>query len=197
MSLKKKPLTSSFTPLSQKPSFKKKKSAYGSSKPVSRSTNKQGRPVDKNYKLCVECSTFKVKKLFAVDKDVCLDCFEAPKLTQRIRNHLSGCPEEATDEMHRFEAAFQSAVIRCATVYGWLYYHTADSRRSAAGYPDLHFAHRRNEAPPFFAELKADKGKVSDAQRMWIDALGLHYDAAIYRPDDWRELRAKLHLSRT
>ena len=35
------------------------------------------------------------------------------------------------------ERAFQTAVLELAQVTGWRSYHPHDSRRSAAGYPDL------------------------------------------------------------
>ena len=35
------------------------------------------------------------------------------------------------------EAQFQEAVVQLARLTGWLVYHTFDSRRSQAGYPDL------------------------------------------------------------
>ena len=35
------------------------------------------------------------------------------------------------------EKKFQAAVLQIANMYGWLAYHTHDSRRSAPGFPDL------------------------------------------------------------
>ena len=35
------------------------------------------------------------------------------------------------------EKKFQSQVVRIAKVFGWLCYHTYDSRRSEPGFPDL------------------------------------------------------------
>ncbi len=39
------------------------------------------------------------------------------------------------------EADFMDQVIDLAHLYGWMVYHTYDSRRSAPGYPDLAFCH--------------------------------------------------------
>lgn len=67
------------------------------------------------------------------------------------------------------EKEFQSQVMKLANALGWLQYHTYNSRRSVAGFPDLVLV----KAPRvIFAELKTDKGKVSDAQKLWLMELG-------------------------
>ena len=60
-------------------------------------------------------------------------------------------------------------VITYAEFHGWLVYHTFDSRRSGAGFPDL-FMVRGNRAVAI--ECKASKGRVTDDQRRWLQALG-------------------------
>jgi len=69
---------------------------------------------------------------------------------------------------------------------GWLRllaYHTHDSRRSTAGFPDLVIAGRA----VLFAELKRDTGRLSPAQIIWGDrliAVGAWY--VVWKPADWQ-----------
>ena len=88
------------------------------------------------------------------------------------------------------EAAFQAQVVQLATLNGWHTYHTHDSRRSAAGYPDLHiWGHRR----AFMAELKAERGHLSLDQRRVIAQLrAAGVDVRCWRPSDWDEIVATL-----
>lgn len=82
------------------------------------------------------------------------------------------------------EADLQSAVIDLAKLRGYLCYHTHDSRRSAPGFPDLVFARRDRLV---FAELKSDKGRLSDAQSKWLATLVLFgAEVHIWRPADLR-----------
>ena len=83
------------------------------------------------------------------------------------------------------EAQFQRQVIELATLCGFHCYHTHDSRRSAAGFPDLVLA--RNGAV-IFAELKSKRGRVSDAQAEWIAATG----GEVWRPGDWAHIERVL-----
>jgi hypothetical protein len=66
------------------------------------------------------------------------------------------------------ESEFQSQIVDTAQKLRWLVYHTHDSRRSAAGYPDLTLV-RRDRL--IFAEVKTEKGKTSPAQEIWLKAL--------------------------
>lgn len=68
------------------------------------------------------------------------------------------------------ERQFQQQVVDLARAFGWLAYHTFDSRRSAPGFPDLVLAHPLR-GRVIFAELKREKGHVTQQQRGWIDAL--------------------------
>jgi hypothetical protein len=63
------------------------------------------------------------------------------------------------------EKEFQAQVVQLATYYGWRVYHTHDSRRSAAGFPDLVLVR-----PPelIFAELKTEKGRIRPEQADWL-----------------------------
>src|SRR5689334_22388822 len=67
------------------------------------------------------------------------------------------------------EREFQREVIKRAALFGWRYYHTYNSRRSAAGFPDLVLA--RGDRL-IFAELKTEKGNVSEDQQKWLESLG-------------------------
>lgn len=66
------------------------------------------------------------------------------------------------------EDALQGAIEELARRLGWLVYHTHDSRRSAAGFPDLVMVRRGRL---IFAELKSMRGKVSAAQYIWLEEL--------------------------
>jgi hypothetical protein len=82
------------------------------------------------------------------------------------------------------EATFQAAVIDLARHCGWRVYHTYDSRRSKAGWPDLALC-----KPPrlILAELKAETGRVRTEQREWLAALTrcLGLEVYLWRPSDW------------
>lgn len=81
------------------------------------------------------------------------------------------------------EAQLQAAVIECARALGWAVYHTHDSRRSEAGFPDLCMV-RGNRL--LFAELKSASGRVSDAQEGWLLALiETGADVEVWYPSDW------------
>ncbi len=67
------------------------------------------------------------------------------------------------------EAEFQTKVVDLARARKWLVYHTYDSRRSAAGFPDLVLA---RDGRVMFVELKAPSGRLSQNQREWLVALG-------------------------
>ena len=83
------------------------------------------------------------------------------------------------------EAMFQSAVIAAAKLHGWMHYHTYDSRRSVAGFPDLVLVRGKRL---IFAELKAnDNSHPSAAQQEWINALVRTGSCEVYvwRPSNW------------
>lgn len=85
------------------------------------------------------------------------------------------------------ERELQAAVIECARLLGWRVYHTYDSRRSEPGFPDLFMVNGPSGMAPIAAELKTEKGKVTDAQRAWLDELhdcGVY--ACVWRPAHWR-----------
>ena len=97
----------------------------------------------------------------------------------------------SVSEYHAMQAAamteknLQSAVLGAARRWGWLVYHTFDSRRSEAGYPDLHLVHE-GHGLSLFRELKTMRGRVAPAQQKWLDALrNTGCDVAVWRPIDW------------
>lgn len=85
------------------------------------------------------------------------------------------------------ERAFQGQVLDLARRFGWLAYHTHDSRRSDPGFPDCVFV---RGARVVFAELKRERGgRVSPEQRAWLDALTLTpAESYLWRPSDWDEI---------
>ncbi len=102
------------------------------------------------------------------------------------------------------ETAFQAQVIHYARMTGWQVAHFHDSRRQvrpgvhvgdkdAAGFPDLVLAR-----PPalMFVELKAEKGRLTDLQREWLQTLErCELDVRVWRPSDWPEIEKTLSLT--
>lgn len=88
---------------------------------------------------------------------------------------------------HRLsEAQWQRQVLDLAKAFGWLAYHTHDSRHSAAGYPDLTLV---RDDRLMFAELKTDVGKLSAEQCHWLDALAAAGQTVhVWRPGQWDEI---------
>ena len=86
-------------------------------------------------------------------------------------------------------------VIDLADLLGWLVYHTHDSRRSAAGFPDLVFV--RGERL-IVAELKTERGRVSNAQSAWLAALDAisGIETYVWRPNDWPVIETMLRHGR-
>ncbi|WP_424217036.1 VRR-NUC domain-containing protein (plasmid) [Streptomyces sp. BI20] len=83
------------------------------------------------------------------------------------------------------EEQFRRQVRHLAELRGWtLAYHTHNSRRSDAGWPDEVFGHPA-AGRTLFVELKTDTGRVRPEQRTWLThlaACGL--EAALWRPRD-------------
>lgn len=82
------------------------------------------------------------------------------------------------------ESVFQSQVGQYARARGALHYHTYNSERSDAGFPDSVILGNWI----MFLELKSDSdsARVSDKQKTWIQRLkDRGYDADVYWPADW------------
>lgn len=79
------------------------------------------------------------------------------------------------------EATLEAQLVELATLHGWLAYHTHDSRRSVAGFPDWILI--RNDQL-LAVELKSSAGKVSEEQYRWLRAFAsVRYVASmIIRP---------------
>lgn len=89
------------------------------------------------------------------------------------------------------ERAFQQSVVDLAELRQWRAWHDNDSRRNAAGLPDLILLR-----PPrlLFAELKAERGRLSAEQRAWLDELGRcpGVEVHTWRPGDWAQIEEVL-----
>jgi hypothetical protein len=85
------------------------------------------------------------------------------------------------------EKEFQARVIELARSYGWEHiYHTFDSRRSEAGFPDLLLL-RGEEI--VVLELKVPPNKATAKQRAWLKAFErAHVGAHLIYPDQWQLL---------
>jgi hypothetical protein len=85
------------------------------------------------------------------------------------------------------ERSFQTQVVKLAELLGWRCYHTLRSEGSAAGFPDLVLVRARHPKPRvIFAELKADRGRLTDDQRAWLLELRASgQEAYLWRPSSW------------
>jgi hypothetical protein len=91
------------------------------------------------------------------------------------------------------EKAFQAQIVELAKLYGWLHYHVHNARNSPAGWPDLVLVR-----PPhaLFVEVKTDTGRLTPAQRTWLDALQRcpGVEAHVWRPGDWDAIVKRLKV---
>lgn len=65
------------------------------------------------------------------------------------------------------EKEIQSAILDIARLFGWRVYHTFDSRKSEAGFPDLVLVRDR----VIYAEVKRDGQRPRPSQIDWLNAL--------------------------
>lgn len=79
------------------------------------------------------------------------------------------------------EKQWMANVTQVARLYGFVVYHTHDSRRSEPGFPDLIMIKGRYM---IVVELKTDTGKVTHAQQAWLDAFAgvREVRACVWRP---------------
>jgi hypothetical protein len=84
------------------------------------------------------------------------------------------------------EKEWQRQVVQLAEQLGWKRaYHVYDSRRTHSGWPDLVLVRDRI----VYLELKTEKGKLSDAQKGWLqDLTAAGGEAYVARPSDLDEL---------
>lgn len=88
------------------------------------------------------------------------------------------------------EKAWQNTVLELASYGRWLTYHPHDSRHSTPGWPDLALVR-----PPelVMVELKTDVGRLSSAQKLWLNALlACGVECHVWRPRDFDEVAARL-----
>ncbi len=84
------------------------------------------------------------------------------------------------------EAQLLASVRAIATLYGYLSYHTHNSKHSPSGFPDLVLVHKTTGAL-LYRELKSEKGKTTPAQEEWLAALAnAGQDTGVWRPSDLR-----------
>ena len=87
------------------------------------------------------------------------------------------------------EKDFLAQVVRLARLLGWLAYHTHDSRRSAAGFPDLVLV---RPGRLLFAELKVRSTLTTD-QEAWLAALAAAgAEVFVWTPDQWEQIEEVL-----
>lgn len=94
------------------------------------------------------------------------------------------------------EREWQSDVVGILHSFGWETYHTHDSRRSAAGFPDVVAIRKRSiDARPhdmLVAELKRETENPTSAQEHWLGLFTLAgVDAYIWRPRDVDDVIAR------
>jgi len=92
------------------------------------------------------------------------------------------------------EAQLQTSLIHAAKQLGYRVYHAWLSQRSTPGFPDLTIV---GHGTIFCWELKGPRGRVSDAQRAWIDDLvAAGIDARVIFPEDYDDALAALAAGR-
>lgn len=85
------------------------------------------------------------------------------------------------------EREFMAQVIALAKLHGWMVSHPWLSIRSAAGFPDIIAV---KEGLMLAIELKSERGKTTEAQEAWLDALGecAGIESIVWKPHDWDEI---------
>ncbi len=85
------------------------------------------------------------------------------------------------------EKEWQKRVEDVLRQYGWLVFHTLRSKGSTPGYPDICAVKGERL---LYAELKTEKGRLSEAQNEWMDALARVPCAEVYiwRPSQFDEV---------
>lgn len=80
------------------------------------------------------------------------------------------------------ERDFQNVVVDWCKWHRLLVYHTYDSRRSQAGFPDLVIVGNR----VIWVELKSARGRISHTQNEWLNRLQrAGQEIYLWRPADW------------
>lgn len=102
------------------------------------------------------------------------------------------------------EAEFQAQVVELAHLLGWRVLHVRRSigkgqrwttTTSIVGWPDLFLYHPKKQRV-FALELKSEKGKLTDEQRVVLDELQMAgIPAVAVRPDDWDDVQHMLEAN--
>jgi hypothetical protein len=88
------------------------------------------------------------------------------------------------------EKNFQQTLIEVAQAYGWVVYHTWNSRHSAKGFPDLVLLRAGRQ---IVAELKRVNTKPTVDQLQWLEAFKeAGSETYVWRPSDWDEIHTVL-----
>ena len=103
------------------------------------------------------------------------------------------------------EAQFQAAVIQIARLNSWRVFHPKKMQgrdgtwRTALtgdnGWPDLVLAHPKRGL--IVAELKADRGRLTQDQHAWLTALAPWAEIHVWRPADIDKIAARLSTTPT
>jgi hypothetical protein len=83
------------------------------------------------------------------------------------------------------EKAFLDQVLGAFRLHKWRAFHVHDSRRSVPGFPDVVAVHR-GQHRVVWVELKTERGRLSDAQLAWGEALlAAGHEFYVWRPSSW------------
>ena len=97
--------------------------------------------------------------------------------------------------IYKTEKDFQQQIKDMAELFGWWAFHPYDSRRSPAGWPDLVMIHRTT-GRTIFVEVKTMKGRVSNAQSVCLELLGMQNEVYVWRPSDLEAIEEVLRAER-
>lgn len=109
------------------------------------------------------------------------------------RIQAAGCLAESVEPgpaIDCLEEELDAAIQRIAKRHNWLSYHTRNSKRSTAGWPDRVYC-----KPPklLIVELKRESEEPTPAQMVWLAALrACGVDVRVWRPSDWPSIVATL-----
>lgn len=88
------------------------------------------------------------------------------------------------------EKEFMAQVVQLAKLLGWLVYHTHDSRRSVAGFPDLMLL---RGGRLLVIELKVGQNQPTAEQRTWLREFSkTGVFVAVWTPEQWAEIQVIL-----
>jgi hypothetical protein len=86
------------------------------------------------------------------------------------------------------EKQFGLQVESAAKLRGFEYYHTFHSEHSSPGFPD-YFMINRETYRVIVAELKTEKGKLTERQKHWLDLfVRAGFEVYLWRPSDIDEV---------